>query len=790
MNDYIKMMSVSTEKGNDISTGSGKTEISINDFISDINNMSADEINNIDNISDYFKNFTVTDKPVDLNSLFMCDIPEVYDITSDKFIPVDVNGKDIDTVDLLNDSSLLNNIIEELTDVPIPKTEVEDPSGNKIKIGNDSNNDTSETVIIEMGADNTTDEHVNYKWNVKPGDVITNDTILAYCDAKNHKMLPVRSIFKSGVVREDPDDHKFGKLFKTVCSRHIIIDNAVKGERYIGGDTYTDVMTDSSMSLFTEGISDAFQNAQDSWYIVTSWMPYLMYLKQITRNKKEKYKENTILPFYRRTEAEHVFSEYINNDYIKKLKEPFEEDLKNLDSADNIKATRGNYTKLKSIVNDILARRTKYFNDVVSLCDNYNNLMDTVDCYDASQNTYEFAFDMDFKWTKVDENGYITEIKPYSDSSMYLREYYANMSDCILPSSKVCTDFKELLNTFATERNLDSSLRIDQTEQLESEISRLDDFIANCKNRFINDSIMSLDSSDIWIQKITQMFPDVVEWPDEDDIQFNNIDYKLYTFTRKDDIDTSINDTDDGEDLVSDDFQIPKIDDLKTDPDNYTPILPPDYKELYDEKEDPQTDMDNGPTEVDMSSLKYWIRYLSLATVMTIPYLQVGLYPPPIPVYLPGIYTPIKVVYIKPLSLICVIGIAVRGISVNVLTIFVNTNQQDLSSNIVTSIMLNTITNNFKKNINKLKNISINLATAMKISLKNNNEAMLRQNKEFDAQIAAIDALQIPSMNQIIQDMKKNLGQDVRQYVSRLEDDSKSAINNIKDDVSEIKMDI
>jgi len=68
-------------------------------------------------------------------------------------------------------------------------------------------------AIIEFGDEYTMGDAVDFTWNVKTGDELDKDTILAYAGPNS---LPVRSIFSKGIVSEDT-------FFKGYANRHIVV---------------------------------------------------------------------------------------------------------------------------------------------------------------------------------------------------------------------------------------------------------------------------------------------------------------------------------------------------------------------------------------------------------------------------------------------------------------------------------------------------------------------------------------------------------------------------------------
>jgi len=75
--------------------------------------------------------------------------------------------------------------------------------------------------VIEFADEYTNGEAIDYTWNVKPGDNVTESTILAYIH-KNGQDIPVKSIYSKGKVMET-SNHDFRHLYPDSCNRHICL---------------------------------------------------------------------------------------------------------------------------------------------------------------------------------------------------------------------------------------------------------------------------------------------------------------------------------------------------------------------------------------------------------------------------------------------------------------------------------------------------------------------------------------------------------------------------------------
>jgi len=85
--------------------------------------------------------------------------------------------------------------------------------------------------------------------------------------------------------------------------------------------------------------------------------------------------------------------------------------------------------------------------------------------------------------------------------------------------------------------------------------------------------------------------------------------------------------------------------------------------------------------EITIKDTAYWMRYFSLATVISLPFLADGFDIPPkmIPVLLPAIYICFKAIYIPLLNIVLVIGLGIRGIWIFPILLVVNLNSTSVN---------------------------------------------------------------------------------------------------------------
>lgn len=172
-------------------------------------------------------------------------------------------------------------------------------------------------------------------------------------------------------------------------------------------------------------------------------------------------------------------------------------------------------------------------------------------------------------------------------------------------------------------------------------------------------------SLDEMIQEVKDL-PDKVNqfatWPPERIVTIDNKRYIHYLFENSrngsgDKIDDSL-----GTDISD------------TIPEEPTDVNPPDVgPEIL-----PLNDNDPHEDEITIKDYEYWVRYFSLATVISLPFLNCGLDFPPSVMFipLPCIFICLGVVYMQQLDVVMVFGLSIRGMYIWPIVLFVNTSNQ------------------------------------------------------------------------------------------------------------------
>lgn len=180
------------------------------------------------------------------------------------------------------------------------------------------------------------------------------------------------------------------------------------------------------------------------------------------------------------------------------------------------------------------------------------------------------------------------------------------------------------------------------------------------------------------------------------------------------------------------------------------PEQPLDF--LNDNDDDVQ---DNEPTPRDF---KYWQRYFALATVISLPYLNCGLDIPPniMMIPLPCIFICVGAIYIQPFDLTMVFGIAIRGMYIWPIVLFVNLSNQ--YANIMTPLIaqVKSIISKISAKINSLAEAPIySIANGFINMLEEDNRNLRNQNRQLDTIISQVKQKKVANQNKIKRNINK-----------------------------------
>lgn len=191
---------------------------------------------------------------------------QVIDLDNLNLCAVDYATSDVDsdTDSSLTDMDILGQIY---ADDDFMKLIISDPSNIQEYL---MDIDTSTRVIIEFSEATIKDPNpVTYSINIKPGDQITDETIIGYV-MQDGEMKTVKSIFSKGTVMSVNDNTDYFRLYPSKCDRHYVLDNVLSGS----GNDY-----DITSQL--EELTNKFTNEGVLYALITnnlcqSLLPYVL----------------------------------------------------------------------------------------------------------------------------------------------------------------------------------------------------------------------------------------------------------------------------------------------------------------------------------------------------------------------------------------------------------------------------------------------------------------------------------------------------------------------------------
>lgn len=289
------------------------------------------------------------------------------------------------------------------------------------------------------------------------------------------------------------------------------------------------------------------------------------------------------------------------------------------------------------------------------------------------------------------------------------------------------------------------------------------------------------------------------EWPEKKDFELDGVHYDLYTFQNIDDWKRLLTKDDGGDRPVA----CPEIN-LNTSADPIEPEGPvpaetwtgggttedlgggPAPAEGAAEgdlgvcPDRPISENLSGMTEIEITDIRYWIRYCGIATLMTLGFLATGLVIVGVPVYLPCIYIPIYVTSIPKVKLLIVIGIAIRGISISPMIIYVNMSSENNSAIIPVTLALMMVKDQFMEQLQKLNLCVPDLADGISNMVKADNARLMKEQERYKKSYAALRAVQLPSRQMIIEYFKESANREMEQQVERATDTYNAAKKEVK----------
>ena len=787
---------------------------------------------------------------IDVSSFFACDIPDDLDfLLQDDDVPkFNLSGNPKDDMTPQQVSDRLDDLIRHLSDAVDNMDDIEsilrgeepldgsyyqfskDPEKDKEeqkeqneqqeKEDEDEQDDgegmaePGESAIIEFAADSILADAEPHIWISKAGDPIDNETIIARCKEDN-VMKPVKSIFKCGVVRKDPDDGSFGRLFKTVCSRHIIIDGIKDGKKHF---LAADVDSSALLQLDT-----SLGYNMECFDLFTEQMPYLIYPKILARRTMKEPRDASSLLIKPFVSPEDEYVKFI--DGVRAIQDRYMEEIKDLSSEDRIKGAGISGDKQKGLADGILDKREEYLDAIIAYCDKWKDVVDVCDTKSTSH-PERFGFDKPLNVTVRDpyqegDNRFVIIDNP---SNQDMRDYYQSMLRKVIKGHEeddgdLMKQYRQMLESFIERRTKvnDAKNHPDMQAQygdgarlVEQETSELEEFFTKMKTCYETTSPSKCMAA-IEAMKGKNIY---AEWPEYTQYEYKGEIYRHYCFPNIDEYRKKFKaEDDDKEDAFEDDEAFnpselpyplgdsglwgngggtppkPATADDAVSPDvggatpvdkdgDGDPVIRP---ENYD---DPMS----ADTDIPHSKLKYWKRYCSIATLVTLPYLATGLVIAGVPILLPCIYVPLTVVSAPEIGSLVVVGIGIRGVMVLPMVIYVNYDNKVSTSVLAVLLAFDAVKNAFNMGLEKMEAAVPNVANMLIEVFKSNNDALLRENQKIRVQQGEMEKLikQIPNWSTIKKNCRKKVGMETRNIITRIDDTVNAAgvdVTNLVEDI-------
>ena len=344
-----------------------------------------------------------------------------------------------------------------------------------------------------------------------------------------------------------------------------------------------------------------------------------------------------------------------------------------LDMYSNLDGSTNNkyILNFKSILNNILLNR--YTSDNINIYDLKNQINEICNSTFKSNN-YDYYNDIEKKFINSDFD--------YKSIYDYLESFNLNNVENITSNiNKVINLFEYIKNIYKNElvtnsNNKNVNVSDDYVLNLtKDEITTINSFISNLINEYY----------DLFDKCYNHNYNDEIEWPGSSIIINNNEPYYYYRFN------TNNIEYDNADDLYS------------------------------------------GTTNVEINNIKYWKKYCSLATLLSIPYMSTGIIIAGAPILLPIVYIPITIINLK--SMIIVIGLGICGIAIYPMVLYVNLTSEYATIVVATMMALDALRQTFEDDVNNQNNNISIIVNSIINELNNENNDIDLQIHEINKQI-------------------------------------------------------
>lgn len=720
------------------------------------------------------------------------------------------------------------------------------------------NNVTENWAIVEYGADYIKGKRVDYTLNIKPGQVLDEETMIGTVEQAG-RMLPLKSIFATGyiepIIKTDNNgvEYKdFKRLFPSLADRHFLVHNYTLGQN--------NPMSHKEQSEITAGITsntNIYNLIKD--HAVYSALPIIL-------DFHEKKSEHPTLYPCTLPHGNSVYSDLVKEyeDYMKNAGSG----LKELCSEKAIKSTGARKADMKALGDKVISERENIIDRIIAI---YHKAGTKKICYkDIEQNwlsVFGYSVDLNkatgniFKSLYKNYYVYLLSLVDISQEDNTVNKEYYELLDGIIKNriakeyiekqelvkqfnklyayyiekdtvngydkmtgifgehpSKAVSEismklselslFKDsedkevienlqrwcliLANMFLYITKIEKTKPVDKKEQEELDLEKLIKEESDKIKAFWEDKIKQYKSSPLAdiIQNVKDKalkHLEFAKWPQPQEITVGGQKYQHYLFKNPFD---DKGEYDSGDNIGSGSGNNANRGNSDGDPDaeNYNASIDastPDQtvpdgpdgasaaKAMDDGLAASESESDPKEGEITIMDTEYWIKYFSLATVITLPFLADGFDIPPMmtPVPMPGIYICFSAIPMPQMDMLMVLGLAIRGIYIYPIIQVLN-----LSSNALTPLtpivaLLKKLQDQFHVAISQIEMCIPNVAGILIDKIQRENQKYAEENMRY---MAALNAL----TNQAIEDkalIKKTFEQvthpnaDTRQNIARTE---------------------
>lgn len=601
-------------------------------------------------------------------------------------------------IDIINAQKKIND--EQLNDF------VEQSKNTNIKLNNiNQTNDISDLSSLEIEINNIEKNNVKNVISICP--VYDNDTANIITESNGYIIEFAKNLSnfkinvdvgenvslnkKIGYINDIPIESKIEGIVTYKTDRHIVIDkNKLNNDEVKNkiDSLITDISNNSKSTTENEinVISEKLMNMTNIEIIIKDYID-LLYKPIVYGNSNDINTNNQIIPIT----ADTIYKK-IKNDH-KILKDNFENDIKHICSADNIKKYTDN-DNLQIIKDVIINKKYTFIDDIFKLLNSYNNeqyyvLDDYNMCdeylsfllaehdnnpyYDKLNTLIKNFYVERYEYENKNKNDLITKFNNYLKEDKIINKSF----DIIKNDTQNNENIKDYLNElYKSAENKSTRINIllnlyDIINLINNKDSKNDKSLkditineANILLNILNDLKTEYNSYKKVINDISELY-NIIDWPNYNEVYINNIKYEHYLFT---DSTTSLN-----------------------------------------EIEEFNEDLTSGISRAQVNSFKYWLKYCTIATAIncTMPtYWATGLNIMGTPILMPIILIPIKYINGKVSGLI---GLGICGITIYPMMLIINMSDEIGSA----ILMINTALEYAKQLLIDTRNIQYNSLSNM-----------------------------------------------------------------------------